>query len=36
LDLEEAFKNLFLDEQGEGSGSGSVSDSGGTAGAAGG
>ena len=36
LDLEEAFKNLFLDEQGEDSGSGSVSGSGGTAGAAGG
>ena len=30
LDLEEAFKNLFLDEQGEGSGTGS--DNGGTAG----
>ena len=30
LDLEEAFKNLFFDEQGEGSGTGS--DSGGTAG----
>jgi len=26
LDLEEAFKNLFLDEQGEGSGTGSGSD----------